>query len=87
MKQCEGGNVGTNVHIKRPSGRSTASGRGHKGLVDQEKTYQQRQNDEAIKQRGLGNVLLDRYLTAKRGTPQFISALAALRQFRQERAA
>lgn len=76
--------MGVNVHIKRPSGRSTASGRGNKGLVDQEKTYQQRKNDEAIRQKGLGNVLLDRYLNAKRGTTQGDAAIEAWRKHREE---
>jgi hypothetical protein len=71
--------VGTNVHVKRPNGRSTASGRGHKGLVDQEKTFQQRQNDEAIKQRGIGNVLLDRWLATKAGSAESRTALDKLK--------
>lgn len=71
--------MGTNVHIKRPNGRSTASGRGHKGLVDQEKTFQQRQNDEAIKQRGLGNVLLDRWLATKVGSAESRAAIDRLK--------
>jgi len=79
--------VGANVHVKRPSGRSTASGRGHKGLVNQEKTFQQRQNDEAIRQRGLGNVLLDRYLGAKFGSDAHKAARAALDKYRAEKAA
>lgn len=74
--------MGTNVHIKRPNGRSTASGRGHKGLVDQEKTFKQRQEEALAADVGRENMLLDRYLDAKSGSPAKSLAWAALQKCR-----
>ena len=77
--------MGEHVHVTRPhKGRNniSVSGRGHKGLANQERTFQQRQNDEAIKQRGLGNVLLDRWLATKVGSPETRVAIDRLKEAR-----
>lgn len=62
--------------------RNNIAGKGHKGLVNQSRTYEQNQEDDEASEIGQENVLLDRWLNTKVNTPEARVAKAALDKFK-----
>ena len=75
--------MSANNHLKSVhASRNNISGKGHKGLMNQRKTYEQNQEDDEASEIGAENVLLDRLLATKIGSPESIAASQALARFR-----
>jgi len=78
--------MGISSHQKSAhKSRNNIAGKGLAGLVNQPVTYEQRQEAELVADVGQENLLLDRYLDAKSGSPEKSAAWAALQKCRAEK--